>query len=261
MRWPWSKIEKRESGGDFSDAIVRLLEAQAAGIGGGCFKLHGSRRGGGWGVVEGLCIGNRRGRVLGAGNRHAVFPGAMWARSDPQQAIRCTLRVGSSGGDGATDSVFLMALGRISRPVELVMPSNGLWAEHKHDWNLPASSIVFVRWGSTPGQVYTGTGPLSLGAYDRTAYNLRVSDHWPMKRAGAIGATACYSKLTAATTPTPIRSRCSGPIFAPHAAKRCWSKPAQAGWDQGRAAAPQRDWKPCTAWTDAARVHGCDFKR
>ena len=31
MRWPWSKTEKRQSGGDFSDAIVRLIEAQAAG--------------------------------------------------------------------------------------------------------------------------------------------------------------------------------------------------------------------------------------
>ena len=31
MRWPWQKREKRESGGDFSDAVVRLIEAQAAG--------------------------------------------------------------------------------------------------------------------------------------------------------------------------------------------------------------------------------------
>ena len=31
MRWPWSKREKRESGGDFADAVVRLLETQAAG--------------------------------------------------------------------------------------------------------------------------------------------------------------------------------------------------------------------------------------
>ena len=31
MRWPWQKRETRESGGDFSDAVVRLLESQAAG--------------------------------------------------------------------------------------------------------------------------------------------------------------------------------------------------------------------------------------
>ena len=30
MRWPWQR-ETRESGGDFSDAVVRLLESQAAG--------------------------------------------------------------------------------------------------------------------------------------------------------------------------------------------------------------------------------------
>ena len=33
MRWPWLKQERetRDSGGDFSDAVVRLIEAQAAG--------------------------------------------------------------------------------------------------------------------------------------------------------------------------------------------------------------------------------------
>ena len=31
MRWPWSRREKRDSGGDFSDAVVRLIQAQAAG--------------------------------------------------------------------------------------------------------------------------------------------------------------------------------------------------------------------------------------
>ena len=31
MRWPWSKTEKRDSGGNFSDAVVRLIESQAAG--------------------------------------------------------------------------------------------------------------------------------------------------------------------------------------------------------------------------------------
>ena len=28
MRWPWVKTAKRDSGGDFSDAGVRLVEAQ-----------------------------------------------------------------------------------------------------------------------------------------------------------------------------------------------------------------------------------------
>ena len=28
-------------------------------------------------------------------------------------------------------------------------------------WNSPASTVVFVRWGGTPGQPYVGAGPLS----------------------------------------------------------------------------------------------------
>ncbi len=31
MRWPWRARETRDSGGDFTDAVVRLIEAQAAG--------------------------------------------------------------------------------------------------------------------------------------------------------------------------------------------------------------------------------------
>ena len=31
MRWPWQRREHRDSGGDFSGAVVRLIEAQAAG--------------------------------------------------------------------------------------------------------------------------------------------------------------------------------------------------------------------------------------
>ena len=31
MRWPWRRRETRDSGGDFTDAVVRLIEAQAAG--------------------------------------------------------------------------------------------------------------------------------------------------------------------------------------------------------------------------------------
>ena len=31
MRWPWQPRETRESGGSFTDAVVRLIEAQAAG--------------------------------------------------------------------------------------------------------------------------------------------------------------------------------------------------------------------------------------
>ena len=43
MRWPpWRRRETRDSGGDFSDAVVRLIEAQAAGTAARCI-LHGRR--------------------------------------------------------------------------------------------------------------------------------------------------------------------------------------------------------------------------
>ena len=44
VRWPWQKRERRDSGGDFSDAVVRLIEAQASGSAGGC-QLYGGCRG------------------------------------------------------------------------------------------------------------------------------------------------------------------------------------------------------------------------
>ena len=54
MRWPWQRREKRDSGGDFSDAVVRLLESQAAGSAADASSTGGCR-GGQRRALKGVC--------------------------------------------------------------------------------------------------------------------------------------------------------------------------------------------------------------
>ena len=84
MRWPWQRRERRDSGGDFSDAVVRPIEAQAAGTvaveaaSGALSRAFASP-----GVVGGR---------LGARMPFSGRPGANGARSNPvdPMATRCT---------------------------------------------------------------------------------------------------------------------------------------------------------------------------
>ena len=77
MRWPWSKPERRESGGDFSDAVVRLDRSAGGRHGGGCVQ-HGGGRGGRRGAVEGLRERRGGSGALGGRGRLSGLSGARW---------------------------------------------------------------------------------------------------------------------------------------------------------------------------------------
>ena len=157
--WPFTrKIEKRESGGDFSDAVVRLIESQAAGSAADASSTA---------AVE--AASGALSRAFAAAEvqgppwvQQAVTPGFL------AQVGRDILRRGSS-----MHVIRLDAMGG----VKLIPCSSWHW-EGNHDpdswtvrataygpststtWNLPASGVVFVRWGSAPGQPYVGVAPL-----------------------------------------------------------------------------------------------------
>ena len=159
MRWPFWKRETRESGGDFSDAVVRLIEAQAAGTAADTSSTA---------AVEAAA------GALSRAFASAEVVGDPWVRDAVSPSVlgqigRDLIRKGDSmhvirvGGDGV---------------VRLIPASSWHW-EGSHDpaswtvrvtaygpststtWNLPASGVVFVRWGSNPGQPYVGTAPTS----------------------------------------------------------------------------------------------------
>ena len=162
MRWPWQKRETRESGGDFSDAVVRLIEAQAAGSAADASSTA---------AVE--AASGALSRAFAA----AQVQGPAWV----QEAVSARF-LSQVGRDliRKGDSLHVIRLDRTGG-VKLIPASSWHW-EGSHDpatwtvratcygpststtWNLPASGVVFVTWGSTPGQPYVGTGPLSWAA-------------------------------------------------------------------------------------------------
>ena len=159
MRLPWQRREKRESGGDFSDAVVRLIEAQAAGTAADASSTA---------AVE--AAAGALSRALGG----AEVVGEAWAREAVSPAVLAQI-----GRDliRAGDSMHVIRVDGAGR-VRLIPASSWHW-EGTHDpgtwtvrvtaygpststtWNLPASAVVFARWGSNPGQPYIGTAPTS----------------------------------------------------------------------------------------------------
>ena len=239
MRWPWQKREKRESGGDFSDAVVRLIEAQAAG---------GAADASSTAAVEAAS------GALSRAFASAEVVGDPWAQETVSpgflaQVGRDLVRSGDSmhvirvSGDGA---------------VNLIPASSWHW-EGSHDpdswtvrvtaygpststtWNLPASGVVFVRWGGTPGQPYVGTGPLS---WAHTTARLQSET----ERSLADEAQGPLAQLLAIPQDGGDDSR-DDPLGQLKAdirsarGKALLVETSAAGWGDGRNAAPQRDWQ------------------
>ena len=108
-------------------------------------------------------------------------------------------------------------------------------------WNLPAAGVVFVRWGSTPGQPYTGTGPLS---WAHTTARLQSET----ERSLADEAGGPLAQLLAIpqdggddSEDDPLRDLKADIRTA--RGKALLLETAAAGWGEGRGAAPQRDWQ------------------
>ena len=239
MHWPWSKRERRDSGGDFSDAVVRLIEAQSAWTAADASSTAAVEAASG-----ALSRAFASAEVVGpAWVQEAVSPGVL------AQIGRDLIRSGDSmhvirvGGDGM---------------VRLIPASSWHW-EGNHDpdswtvratcygpststtWNLPASGVVFARWGSTPGQPYVGPGPLS---WAHTTARLQSE----AERSLADEAQGPLAQLIAVPSDggddgddDPLKMLKADIRQA--RGKALLLETSAAAWGEGRTAAPQRDWQ------------------
>ena len=238
MRWPWSRREKRDSGGDFSDMVVRLIEAQAAGTAADASSTAAVEAASG-----ALSRAFASAEVVGEPwVAEAVTPGVL------AQVGRDLIRSG--------DSMHVIRMGRDGM-VTLIPASSWHW-EGSHDpdswtvratcygpststtWDLPASGVVFVRWGSTPGQPYVGTGPLS---WAHTTARLQSE----AERSLADEAGGPLAQLLAVPqdggddgADDPLKML-KGDIAGARG-RALLVETSAAGWGEGRASAPQRDW-------------------
>ena len=238
MRWPWSR-EKRDSGGDFSDAVVRLIEAQAAGTAADASSTA---------AVEAAA------GALSRAFASAEVQGPGWARDavSPEFLAQVGRDLVRSG-----DSMHVIRVERMGR-VSL-LPCSSWHFEGDADpasWtvratvygpststtrHLPFAGVVFCKWGSTPGQRYVGTGPLSWAhttarLQSETERSLADEAGGPLAQLLAIpqdggddGDDDPLKMLKA-----DIRTARGRALFVETVA---------AAWGEGRGAAPQRDWQ------------------
>ena len=239
MRWPWSRTEKRQSGGDFSDAVVRLIEAQAAGTAADASSTA---------AVEAAC------GALSRAFASAEVQGEAWA----QKIITPTF-LAQVGRDLIRNGDSMHVIRMNGDGMIQLIPASSWHFEGDHDpdswtvrvtcygpststtWNLSAASVIFVKWGSTPGQTYVGIGPLSwahLTARLQSESERSLADEagGPLAQLIAIpqdGGDGSGDDPLAAMKGDIARAR----------GKALFVETAAAGWGEGRASAPQRDWQ------------------
>ena len=239
MKWPWERTEKRQSGGDFSDAVVRLIEAQAAGSAADASSTA---------AVE--AAAGALSRAFAA----ATVEAEAWAVAaiTPDflaQVGRDLVRKGKSLHVIQVDPMAGVAL----------IPSSDWHWEGTHDpaswtvrataygpstsstWHLPNAGVIFVKWGSNPGQPYIGTAPTS---WAHTTARLQSE----AERSLADEASGPLAQLLAipqdggdGEDADPLKSLKADLKTA--RGKALLVETSAAGWGEGKASAPHRDWQ------------------
>ena len=239
MRWPWSKREKRESGGDFSDAVVRLIEAQAAGKAADASSTAAVEA-----AAGALSRAFAAAKVSGPPHVLEAVTGRFLA-----QCGRDLIRSG--------DSLHVIDVSRDGRVTLLPCSSWHFEGDaHPRSWtvratfygpststtrHLPFDGVVFVKWGSTPGQPYVGVGPTS---WAHTTARLQSE----AERSLADEAGGPVAQLLAVPQDggddggdDPLKLLKADIRTA--RGKALLVETTSAGWSEGRGAAPQRDWQ------------------
>ena len=240
MRWPWQpeKRERRDSGGDFSDAVVRLIEAQAAGTAADASSTA---------AVE--AASGALSRAFAA----AEVVGEPWVKETVSPGV-----LGQVGRDliRSGDSMHVIRVGADGMP-RLIPCSSWHW-EGSHDpsswtvrataygpststtWNVPASAVVFVRWGGTPGQPYIGTGPLSW-AHTTARLQSEVERSLADEAGGPLAQLLAIPHDGGDDSDTDPLKMLRADI-AKAQGKALLVETTAAAWGDGKSAAPQKDW-------------------
>ena len=244
--------EKRESGASFTDAVVRLLENQAAGsvVGTGTTAAVEAASGA-------LSRAFAAAEVSGpAWAKKAVSPGFL------AQVGRDLVRRGESM------HVIDVVGGRA-----VLLPAASWNFEgdaHPDTWRVratvygPSSSttrylsydgVVFITWGASPGQPYTGVGPLSWAAttarmQSETERSLADEAGGPITQLVPVpqdGGADDEGDPAEAGLKADIRAARGRAVMVETTA---------AGWGEGGSAAPRQDWKAAAPGAESTRSNG-----
>ena len=167
MRWPWQKREKRESGGDFSDAVVRLIEAQAAGTAADVSSSTAAVEAASGALSRAFASAEVVGGEPWAQETVTpALPGASGARSDSQRRFDAR-HTDRPGRDGSADPRVKLALGGQPRSRFMDREGDGLRAFDVYNVE-PARVRRCVRpVGRDAGAALRRDRAAIVGAYDR----------------------------------------------------------------------------------------------
>ena len=239
MRWKFWKKEQRDSGGDFSDAVVRLIEAQAAGT-----AVDASSTAAVEAASGALSRAFASAEVQAEGwARDAVTPEFL------KQVGRDLVRSGDS-----MHVIDVNGMGKVS-----LLPCSSWHFEgnaHPDSWmvratyygpststtrHLPYSGCVFLKWGSTPGQPYVGTSPLSW-AYTTARLQAETERSLADEAGGPVANLLAVPQDGGDDSDDDPLKELKADIRTARG-KALLVETVAAGWGEGRGAAPMSDWK------------------
>ena len=238
VRWPWQKPETREAIGGYTQIISRLIESQAAGT---------------TQIASATAATEATAGLLSRSLAAAVVEGP----SDVAEIVtpRC---LGQIGRDlvrvGESLHVLRYMAGRLllipastwywqgdADPATCLCTATAYGPSGSSTWRVPQSSVVFVAWGSPTARPYHGLSPSSWAA-DTARLNANTELSLADEASGPV----------AQLLPVPQDGGDDGDND-PLAGLKADIKDArgtalliettQAGWGEGRTAAPQSDWK------------------
>ncbi|MDE0378663.1 MAG: hypothetical protein OXI20_05430 [Rhodospirillales bacterium] len=242
MRWPWQKQEEvRQSDGAYADAVLRAIEAEAAGT---------AADNAATGAVEAAA------GALSRAFASAMVEGPAWAA----EAVTGDF-LALAGRDLIRRGESLHAI-RMSGGMAKLIPCASWHWEGGHDpaswtvrataygpsssttWKLPASSVVFVRWGGDAGSPYLGKGPLRFAATTAklgamTQRSLADEAGGPVAQLLALPEDPAGTDEEGQDDP---HARLKADIVSARGRAAFVASTADA-WGEGRDAAPRRDWQ------------------
>ena len=258
FRWPWQRLEKRTSGGeisDYTDAVTRLVEAQAAGQSAADAGRTAAVEASAGSLSRALATADVDAEPFAAG---AITPGYLAQvgrdlirKGESLHVIRSTegtLRLDPSAAWNYESSG--------PDPASWIVRATTYGPSESRTETLPASGVVHVKWGSDSGTPYRGSGPVSYAAgtgrllaeLERSladesagpvANLLPVPDTGTSDGAGTDTGTGAGDDAAGADPQEGLRADIRNAR-----GRALLLETVAAGWDIGRDAAPRRDWIP-----------------
>ena len=233
MRWPW---QKREAIGGYTQIISRLIEAQAAGTTQIASATAATE------AVAGLLSRSLAAAMVEGPGADVVTPRCL------AQIGRDLIRVGESlhvlrymGGRLLLIPASTWYWEGDADPATWLCTATAYGPSGSSTWRVPQSSVVFVTWGSPTARPYHGLSPSSWAA-DTARLNANAERNLADEAGGPVAQLLPVPQDGSDDSDDDPLKMLKADIAGAHG-KALLVETTNAGWAEGKTAAPQGDWK------------------